>query len=209
MWVKRTLILLPIAVILFLLQSFFWVPTYENQTKGSAKRLTQYIQGSIGDASILNPILNADTASSTITGLVFEGLIDRDRDLSFRSRLAERWELFEEAYLLAVPSLSLSGGEDATAEAIVRRVETARSDPAVKWAKNIRKVEIVPPGSETRAVPAPPAKRGDKTGQRPAQNLPPRPCEVHPREGRPGILRQVAKHYREGISQERESRTFR
>ena len=162
MWVKRTLILLPIAVILFLLQSFFWVPTYENQTKGSAKRLTQYIQGSIGDASILNPILNADTASSTITGLVFEGLIDRDRDLSFRSRLAERWELFEEAYLLAVPSLSLSGGEDATAEAIVRRVETARSNPAVKWTKNIRKVEIVPPGSETRTVRAPPAKRGDK-----------------------------------------------
>ena len=94
MWVKRTLILLPIAVTFFLLQSFFWVPTYKNQTKGSTKRLTQYIQGSIGDASILNPILNADTASSTITGLVFEGLIDRDRDLSFRGRLAERWELF-------------------------------------------------------------------------------------------------------------------
>ena len=157
MWVKRILLLLPIGVIFFLLQSFFWVPTYKNQTKGSTKRLTQYIQGSIGDASILNPILNADTASSTITGLVFEGLIDRDRDLSFRSRLAEQWELFEEAYLFAVPSLFLSGGEAATAEAIVQRVNAARLDPAKEWAKNIRKVEILPPSSETLKVQIPPS----------------------------------------------------
>ena len=165
MWVKRILLLLPIGVIFFLLQSFFWVPTYKNQTKGSTKRLTQYIQGSIGDASILNPILNADTASSTITGLVFEGLIDRDRDLSFRSRLAEQWELFEEAYLFAVPSLFLSGGEAATAEAIVQRVNAARLDPAKEWAKNIRKVEILPPSSETLKVQIPPSKQGAQAKQ--------------------------------------------
>ncbi|MFQ5692318.1 MAG: peptide-binding protein [Nitrospinota bacterium] len=162
MWVKRVLLLFPITVILFLLQSFFWVPTYENQTKGSPKRLTQYIEGSIGDASILNPVLSADSASATINNRVFEGLIDRDRDLSFRGRLAERWEIFEEAYLLADPALSLPGGEAATAEAIRGRIESARASGTMAWTANVRKVEIVPPGAETRTVRMPPARPGEK-----------------------------------------------
>ena len=162
MWIKRFLLFFPIAVIVFLLQSFFWVPTYDNQTKGSPKRLTQYIEGSIGDASILNPILSADSASSAINGRVFEGLIDRDRDLSFRGRLARSWEIFEEAYLLADPALSLPGGETATAEVILERIEAARSAGEQEWMNNIRKVEIVPPEAETRTVRMPPAKPGEK-----------------------------------------------
>jgi ABC-type transport system substrate-binding protein len=165
MWVKRILLFVPIAVIVLLLQSFFWIPTYDDPTKGSPVRLTRYIQASIGDAAILNPILSADSASSTINGFVFEGLIDRDRDLSFRGRLATHWELFEEAYLLADPSLSLPGGEDATAKAIVRRIEAVKSDDGPEWVKNIRKVEIVPAGEETRTVRLPPAKPGEKPGQ--------------------------------------------
>jgi hypothetical protein len=42
------------------------VPTYEQQTRGNPKRLGGYIAGSIGDASLLNPILSADSASSNI-----------------------------------------------------------------------------------------------------------------------------------------------
>lgn len=167
MWVKRFLLLFPLAVMVFLLQSFFWVPTYDDQVKGSPKRLTQYIEGSIGDASILNPILSADTASSTINNLVFEGLIDRDRDLSFRGRLAKGWEIFEEAYLLADPDLSLPGGEAATAEAIVRRIEAARSAGEPQWIQNIRKVEIMPPRTETETVTMPSAKPGEKPRQVP------------------------------------------
>ncbi|MFQ5912376.1 MAG: peptide ABC transporter substrate-binding protein, partial [Nitrospinota bacterium] len=165
MWVKRFLLVFPIAVIVLLLQSFFWVPTYDNQTKGSPKRLTQYIEGSIGDASILNPILSADTASSAINNFVFEGLIDRDRDLSFRGRLAKSWEIFEEAYLLADPSLSLPGGEAATAEEIVRRIESVRPAGGPEWIRNIRKIEIVPPATETRTVRMPPAKPGEEPGR--------------------------------------------
>ncbi|MBW1896621.1 MAG: peptide ABC transporter substrate-binding protein, partial [Deltaproteobacteria bacterium] len=75
MTVRRFLILAPTLLILFLLQSYFWVPTYEEQTRGNPNRLEQYITASIGDASILNPILSADSASSDIQSLVFEGLI--------------------------------------------------------------------------------------------------------------------------------------
>jgi len=92
------LIVIPLAVVVLLLQSYLWVPTYEEQTRGNPKRLKEFIAGSIGDASILNPILAADSASSDIVGMVFEGLLDRDEELRFRGRVATHWEITEEAY---------------------------------------------------------------------------------------------------------------
>jgi len=85
---KRWLLLAPFLLTVFLLQSYLWVPTYEKQATGNPKRLVTYIEGSIGDAKILNPILNADTASSGIVGHVFEGLLDLDEKLDLRGRLA-------------------------------------------------------------------------------------------------------------------------
>ena len=98
MTTKRILIFAPLLLTLVLLQSYFWVPTYEQQAKGNPDRLNQYINASIGDAAILNPILSADSASSEIEGKVFDGLLDRDEDLNFRGRLAQTWRVYEEAY---------------------------------------------------------------------------------------------------------------
>ena len=106
MIVKKILILAPAIVIVFLLQSYLWVPNYEQQTKGNTQRLNEYITAFIGDASLLNPILSADSASSHIGSLVFEGLIDRDEILRYippgmdniKSCLArERPQLFTES----------------------------------------------------------------------------------------------------------------
>ncbi|MBC8434010.1 MAG: peptide ABC transporter substrate-binding protein [Desulfobacterales bacterium] len=120
MTTKRVLILAPILLILVLLQSYFWVPTYEQQTRGNPERLNQYIAGSIGDASILNPILSADSASSAINDMVFEGLIDRDEQLRFRGRLATSWEVYEEAYFYVnesarIPGLPIAGPKELVA----------------------------------------------------------------------------------------------
>lgn len=98
MTIRRILIIAPLALVALLLQSYFWVPTYEEQTKGNPERLQNYIEASIGDASILNPTLSADSASSEIEGKVFEGLIDRDENLRYRGRVARSWEILEEAY---------------------------------------------------------------------------------------------------------------
>ncbi len=100
MWTKRLLVILPLFVIAVLIQSYFWVPTYTEQTKGSPKRLEQYINASIGDAAILNPILSSDSASATLESLIFEGLLDRDQDLKLRPRVAQSWTISEEIYLL-------------------------------------------------------------------------------------------------------------
>jgi len=98
MTTRRVLIFAPLILTLILLQSYFWVPTYDQQARGNPNRLNEYINGSIGDASVLNPILSADSASSEINGQVFEGLIDRDEELRFRGRLAQSWTIFEEAF---------------------------------------------------------------------------------------------------------------
>ncbi|HET7852984.1 MAG TPA: ABC transporter substrate-binding protein [Candidatus Methylomirabilis sp.] len=161
MRVKRILILAPTLVGLFLLQSYFWVPTFEDQVKGDPGRLTRYIETSIGDASILNPTLAADTSSAAINNLVFEGLIDRDLDLSFRGRLAEAWEIFEEAYLIVDETQRLPDGAPVTADGLLRYLEQARAagDPALKLVLRIESVpgrsgveqlEVTQPGPERR-----------------------------------------------------------
>ena len=60
MWVKRVLLLVPLVLAAFLLQSYFWVPSYEKQTTGNPARLQQFIQATSGDARLLNPIVSAD-----------------------------------------------------------------------------------------------------------------------------------------------------
>ncbi len=151
MRVKRILILAPTLVGLFLLQSYFWVPTFEDQVKGDPGRLTRYIETSIGDASILNPTLAADSASAAIHTLVFEGLIDRDLDLSFRGRLAETWEIFEEAYLTVDETQRLPDGAPATAEGLLRYLERARAagEPALKL---VRRIELLPGRSSVEPI---------------------------------------------------------
>ena len=150
MTVRKILLLTPILVSLFLLQSYFWVPTYEEQARGNPGRLEEYITASIGDASILNPILAADSASSEINSLVFEGLIDYDEDLRFRGRLAQSWEIYEEAFFYineeaAVPQLGKAGAGE-----IVQLLRRAKEGglPANAELKasldNIREISILP-----------------------------------------------------------------
>ena len=151
MTVRRVLIFAPILLILVLLQSYFWVPTYEQQTKGNPARLTEYIAGSIGDASLLNPILSADSASSSINDLVFEGLIDRDKDLRFRGRLAKSWEIYEEAFFYVNPSARIPGLGKADAHTLKDFIEDAQKatrikDSVLKDSLNrITDISVLPP----------------------------------------------------------------
>ena len=109
MTTRRILIFAPALLILLLLQSYFWVPTYEEQTRGNPERFNEYITASIGDASILNPILSADASSSEIESKVFEGLLDYDENMRFRGRLATSWRVYEEAFFYVNPSVPLPG----------------------------------------------------------------------------------------------------
>ena len=158
MTTKRLLIGLPIIVVLFLLQSYFWVPTYEEQTRGNPERLQEYVAASIGDAQLLNPTLSADSASSEINGLVFEGLLDYDENLNFRPRLATGWEIYEEAYFYLNEETAVPGLERTDAQGIARLINQARrvrsqgQDSFSQSLSNIEKVEILPPMQFQRQV---------------------------------------------------------
>jgi len=109
MTLRRILIYVPLIIVVILLQSYFWVPTYKEQTRGNPDRLHDYITASIGDASLLNPILSSDAASSEIESLVFDGLIDLDENLFFRGRLATSWDIYEEAFFYVNASTPIPG----------------------------------------------------------------------------------------------------
>lgn len=51
------------------------------------------VVGSIGDASVLIPMLASDSASHEICGLIYNGLVKYDKDLNLVGDLAERWEI--------------------------------------------------------------------------------------------------------------------
>ncbi|MBI3457841.1 MAG: peptide ABC transporter substrate-binding protein [Candidatus Rokubacteria bacterium] len=160
---KLILLAAPTLVSLLLLQSYLWVPTFEDQARGDPGRLTRYISVSSGDASILNPTLSADSASSEVNNLVFEGLIDRNLDLSFRGRLAESWRIFEEAYLSVDESLRLSDGSPVTARALLERLTAAKASraPALRL---VEQIEVVPAETVRERVEPP----GDRPPGRPA-----------------------------------------
>lgn len=79
--------------------SVLWVPSYSNPDKGAFSRSRAFVEASIGDARFLNPILNADTASSRIVGLLFDGLLKYDRDLELVADLAQSFTVYEYLYV--------------------------------------------------------------------------------------------------------------
>lgn len=138
---KRLFILLPVILIGVLIQSFFWVPTYDKQAAGNPERLIKFIESAAGDARILNPILNADSASSQIVGKVFDGLLDLDDQLNLRPRLAESWTQYEETYLTLPPSSqpNLPSRPEDWIPYIQNKMKASS-----QWRKNIRSIAVVP-----------------------------------------------------------------
>jgi len=148
---RRFLIIAPAVVSLILLVSYFGVPTYEEQTRGNPQRLSQFITASSGDASMLNPILSADSASSQIEALVFEGLIDRDENLQFRGRVAKSWKIYEHAYFYVNPETATArwGKLDAPALLVNLRKILNTRDP--QW-RHVTAVDLLPAETLTRTM---------------------------------------------------------
>ncbi len=55
-----------------------------------------FISGTIGDASVLLPVLATDSSSGSINGIVYDGLCKYDEDIKIVPELAERWEISED-----------------------------------------------------------------------------------------------------------------
>jgi ABC-type transport system substrate-binding protein len=163
MSLKRLLIIVPLLFTLALVQSFLWVPTYNKQAAGNPNRLRTYVEASIADAKILNPTLNADTASSGIVALVFDGLLDYDDKLALRGRLATDWQITEEAFLLVNPGKRLANGALVSGAELMGQIQRALD--AGKFAelrKNIREMRLLPPENRVTKLALPEKQPGGK-----------------------------------------------
>ncbi|MEW6674420.1 MAG: peptide-binding protein [Nitrospirota bacterium] len=58
------------------------------------------IEGSIGEPSILIPMLAGDSSSHEVAGLVFNGLVKYDTDLSVIGDLAESWDISKDGLVI-------------------------------------------------------------------------------------------------------------
>jgi ABC-type transport system substrate-binding protein len=166
---KRLLIAAPLVLVAFLLQSWLWVPSYENQTRGNPERVTKFIEGSIGDAHFLNPVLSDEQTGSGIASLVFDTLLDLDENLALKAKIAERWEVVERAYVVVRPEAQLPDGAPATAARLGERIAEALGADALS-------VRALP--AETRSELRSLLLPGEA-------GAPPRPTEVEVRVGVP------------------------
>ncbi|MDX1529375.1 MAG: hypothetical protein R3337_12160, partial [Gammaproteobacteria bacterium] len=123
--VRLVLLLAPLLLLAGLVQAYFWVPKYDQQARATPSRLQTFIEGESADAKILNPALNADSQSSRIVSLVFDGLLDLDENLDLRGRLATAWETTELVYLVADEGLTFADGTAVTPQRLKSRIESA------------------------------------------------------------------------------------
>ncbi len=175
MLVKKILVILPLAVLFILVQSYFWVPSYEEQTRGNPKRLQEYITASIGDASILNPILSSDSSSSEIQDKVFEGLIGLNKELGYRGRVASSWEIHETAYFMVHDQAPVPGLGKAGPESLLAFLDQARQNfrdygqGLRQSLENIQELSVLPKREDIRQV-----SLGDDQSVRVKVTTPPR-----------------------------------
>jgi ABC-type transport system substrate-binding protein len=151
MGTKWLLIALPLIVFGVLVQSVFWVPTYASQTSGNPERLRTFLRASISDAKLLNPIISSDAVASEAISNVFEGLVDGDENLKLVGRLADHWQISEDAYVAALPDRTLPDGRSATAAHVASAIEAAWKGARLGGIEtSIQALELVP--EETRAL---------------------------------------------------------
>jgi ABC-type transport system substrate-binding protein len=81
---------IPILLVLLLGAAFL------NVNLLSVAKKNEMSIGTLGEPSTLNPIQQADSASSEVGGLIFNGLLKYDQDLNLVGDLATKWELSQE-----------------------------------------------------------------------------------------------------------------
>jgi peptide/nickel transport system substrate-binding protein len=85
------------------------------------------IEGTIGEPSVLIPMLAGDSASHSVSGLIFNGLVKYDTDLSVTGDLAESWDISENGLVITFrlkKGVKWSDGVEFTAEDVMFGYQT-------------------------------------------------------------------------------------
>ena len=93
-----------VSMILFLAVAACGPNEQQRAPAGSAAATPAYgdiiVEGSIGDASNLIPLLATDSTSHEIAGMVFNGLVKYDKDINVMGDLAESWEISKDGLVI-------------------------------------------------------------------------------------------------------------
>ena len=87
--------------LIFSILIIFYAPAFSDENNdryGDA-----LVNASIGEPSNLIPMLASDSASHDISGLIYNGLIKYDTDLTLTGDLAESWEVSEDGLTIIFP----------------------------------------------------------------------------------------------------------
>jgi ABC-type transport system substrate-binding protein len=142
---KWLLIALPLAILLLLLQSSFWVPTQASQDRANPRRAQAFLRADIGDAKSLNPVISHDAGARDIFERnVFEGLMQEDENRKMVPRLAQSYETTEEAYLAVLSDRALPAGGKVTGQALLAAIDAAWKQSVNGPLASIRQLELVP-----------------------------------------------------------------
>jgi len=149
-WIRRLFIILYTGV------TFTACKQNNNPQLQSSSSLPAYddtfIESSIGDASYLNPVLASDSASSSINGMVFNGLVKYNAQIQLVGDLAEKWEISKDGLVFTFylrKNVKWHDGQAFTAEDVLYTFERL-IDPEVKTPhsssyEKVKKVELLDP----------------------------------------------------------------
>jgi len=108
------------------------------------------IEGSIGEPSVLIPMLAGDSASHEVAGLVFNGLVKYDTDLSIIGDLAESWHISKDGLVITFhlrKGVKWTDGVEFTAEDVMYgyRTITDKKTPTAysEDFKQVKKAEVL------------------------------------------------------------------
>ena len=140
MRLKRFLFSLPVLIALTFLTALLLARPYFYDKPND---LIRYLSA---DAKKLNPILMDDNASSTVAGLVFNGLVKYDEDLNLVGELAESWDVCQHSrfFLKADAGMTYGNATAPAATAVVRFKKSRRLTDASR-ARRVRAPSVLPP----------------------------------------------------------------
>jgi len=89
------------------------------------------VEGTIGEPSILIPMLAGDSASHAVAGLIFNGLVKYDKDLTLTGDLAESWDISKDGLVITFhlkKGVKWTDGVEFTAEDVMFGYKTIIDD---------------------------------------------------------------------------------
>lgn len=103
------------------------------------------VTGTIGEASILIPMLAGDSASHDVSGLIFNGLVKYDTDLSVVGDLAESWDISKDGLVITFrlrKGVKWADGAEFTADDVMFGYKTIIDDKTpTAYSEDFRQVK--------------------------------------------------------------------